>query len=295
MRPIHCSLINHTLLIGCTGFIGTSILDYLLQSSPISNVPYYFNLSASPKEIFALCERTCIKTVFYLCGHSNVSSSNKTTLDADVDVAIYVRKILSHLPSIRVIFVASSALLTWRSHYLDHKAPKNNSLHFYIQAKMAVENIFNHHFKYDPTIACVRLSNVFGLNDRNNHRIIPYIRDCIQLRKPIVLNSSPNSEINLIYDRALCRQFIEFMDTDDISILSSPYSVFLSVCYQSLTLEQLLDIISKHVGVSPISVTYGHRLDTCPVPLNEASPFMISFGDSLRGIHEVFCPLNELI
>lgn len=291
MKPIRCSVINDNLIIGCTGFIGGTLCNLLLHGQVCAQRQFLFDLGKVSSDVFIhIANKYNIRTAYNFCGYSDVSSSTQHTLEADINLSLYIKRYLSLAPSLQCIVVASTALLCWNSLPLQYNSSNKSPIYYYLEAKSKLEKIFLSGLPFQPCVYCIRFANVFGINDRSVTRLIPYLKAQILKREPINLASSPTSQINLIYDRSVLSAIINYIE----ALPSRSHVQNLSVCVAAscfdLTLESLMSFIGDQLSCPLPPIVYGKSYVQRPTSCLPESPFMFGQEFLSLGLRDVFGP-----
>jgi len=283
-RRINCSLVGKVLIIGSSGFLGISFTESFKDENNTDGDIDCFDLRSLSTEAFSNIAKTKdIHTVYYCCGYSNASNSNQHTTHSDTSLAKYVRDLLYGATSIRTIIVCSTALLTWQNP-LSAQPP----LLYYLQAKKTVEETFKSLRSSTRSVVCIRFSNVFGPNDSNVQRIIPYILGQFQRRCPIHLSSAPSSRINLVYSKSVVREIKKLLGNDGSFSHWKFSDPILAACNVSIRLDELIDLIRVSTGDSLPAVTYGTNISRIPSIEPRTTPLVITESDVIEGLRSLF-------
>lgn len=289
MKPIRCSVINDNLIIGCLGFIGGSLSNLLLHEQGCAHPQCLFDLGRISCDAFIhIADMYKIRTAYIFCGHSDVSSSTQHTLEAEINLSLYIKRYLSLVTSLQSIVVASTALLCWNSLYININSSTRLPIWYYLEAKSQLEKIFLSDLSLQPSVYCIRFANVFGISDRSVTRLIPYLKDQILKREPIMLASSPTSQINLIYDRSVLSAIIRYMKAQPSRSDQKKSSVLVAASYFDLTLESLISFIGDQLSCPLPPVIYGTNCDRRPISCLPESPFMLGQEFLFLGLSDVF-------
>lgn len=217
-------LTNQRILVtGGTGFVGSHVVEALVQLGAQVVVPYrtinpysYFSYQAlqekvlmvgcdinDAQRVFDIVNRYEIKTIFHLAAQPIVTTAYhnpQETLQTNIMGTVNILEAARRLERVTGVIVASSDKAYGKT---DQIYVENHPLHGdhpYEVSKSAADLIAQTYFKtYGLPVVITRFGNIYGEGDLNQSRIIPGIMLALAKSEPLILRSNGQYERAYLY------------------------------------------------------------------------------------------------
>lgn len=257
---------KHILVTGGTGFIGSHLVETLLQQGAHVTVTYlrtiphsYFSSKnlhhvciSAPVDIcnfektYDLITKSGIEYIFHLAAQPLVDVAYinpRHTLEANIMGTVNILESARLFPTVRGVIVASSDKAYGKlkkDKYVESDALAGD--HPYEVSKSATDLIAFSYFKtYGIPITTARFGNVYGEGDLNFSRIIPGIAKSILCNETLTLRSDGTYVRDYIYVKDVVRGYLQLASQID-KVKGESFNFGSK---ETLSVKQLIHVVEK--------------------------------------------------
>lgn len=251
-RPVKVALVQQSMVVGSSGFIGRTIVDQLVSEIGGRDSALIETTMDCVDKIAEIWNVKHLECVYIATGHADTSSYGLPEGRTDSDIITRIIQIVGAKFTVSTWLLVSTAAINFTLNDKANGSRSDIAYENYACLKQNLEKVFEGHVRSIENGVCkiARLSNCFGLHDRSNNRLLPHVATSLRNKVQIAIKNRKDSSVNLICAVEACKILIE------ISSLSNTRDATFHIifCERSISmgaLERLVrDKIDKSINFS---------------------------------------------